>query len=110
MNTVFAKVGLEQSEVDDWRKMAAKMRINLDKNTGIYKQHDSFFDLPHIDVETIPNDQFPVELHWAYDRTFRYDMIRKPDVLLFLFFFSQEDPLETKRVNYEYYYLCSSFP
>jgi maltose phosphorylase len=103
LNAVFAKVGLEQSELDDWRQKAAKMRINPDKNTGIYQQHDSFFNLPHIDIESIPADQFPVEDHWAYDRIFRYDMIRKPDVLLLLFLYSQEFSMETKRVNYEYY-------
>ena len=103
LNAVFAKVGLEESEVDDWRQMAAKIRVNLDKKTGIFKQHDSFFDLPHIDVKAIPRDQSPVEHHWAYDRIFRYDMVRQPDILLFLFFFSQEYSLETKRANYEYY-------
>lgn len=103
LEAVIAKIGLAQSEVDDWRQMAAKIRINLDKKTGIYKQHDGFFDLPHIDVKTIPQDQFPVEQHWAYDRIFRYDMVRQPDVLLFLLFFSEEYSLETKRVNYEYY-------
>ena len=103
LDAVFAKVGLAQSELDDWRQMTAKIRIPLDKKTGIYKQNDGFFDLPHIDVKAIPDNQFPIDRHWAYDRIFRYDMIRQPDVLLFLFFFSQEYSLETKRVNYEYY-------
>lgn len=103
LNAVFAKVGLDQSELDDWREKAAKMRIPLDKETGIFEQHDGFFNLPHIDVKAIPHTQFPIYLHWAYDRIFRYDMINQPDVLLFLLFFSQEYSLETKRVNYEYY-------
>ena len=103
LNAVLAKVGLAQSDIDNWRRMAAKIRINLDNKTGIYKQHDGFFDLPHIDVKDVPRDQFPIESHWAYDRIYRYDMIRQSDVLLFLFFFSGEYSSETKRANYEYY-------
>jgi len=103
LNAVFAKVGLAPSEPDDWRRMAEKMRIPYDEKSGLYEQHDGFFDLPHIDVREIPYTQFPIYHHWAYDRIFRYDMIKQPDVLLLLFFFSQEYSLETKRVNYEYY-------
>ncbi|MGA2975090.1 MAG: glycosyl hydrolase family 65 protein [Spirochaetia bacterium] len=103
LQAVFAKVGLARSELDDWRKMAKEMRIPYDKKTGRYEQHDGFFDLPHIDVRAIPPTQFPLYHHWAYDRIFRYDMIKQPDVLLLLFFFSQEYSLETKRANYEYY-------
>ena len=103
LNVIFAKVGLAESELDDWRMMAAKIRIPFDKSTGLFEQHDGFFDLPHIDVKAIRHTQFPTYHHWSYDRIFRYDMIKQPEVLLFLFFFSQEYSLETKRVNYEYY-------
>jgi len=103
LDAVIAKVGLVQSEPDDWRKMAEKMRIPYDEKTGLYEQHDDFFDLPHIDVKAIPHTQFPIYHHWSYDRIFRYDMIKQPEVLLFLFFFSQEYSMETKRLNYEYY-------
>ena len=103
LNIVFTKVGLAQSELDNWRKMAVKMRIPYDEKTGLYEQHDDFFDLPHIDVKAIPHTQFPIYHHWSYDRIFRYDMIKQPEVLLFQFFFSQEYSLETKRKNYEYY-------
>lgn len=103
LNAIFAKIGLAQSELDDWRQMAEKMRISFDEKTCVYKQHDGFFDLPHIDVNTIPDDQLPVELHWAYDRTFRYDMTRLPGVLMLMLLFSGEYSIETKRANYEYY-------
>jgi len=56
-----------------------------------------------MEIKSIPHDQFPVENHWAYDRIFRYDMIRQPDVLLLLFLYSRDYSLETKRANYEYY-------
>lgn len=103
LNALFTRIGITQSELDEWRNMAAKMRIPYDEKTGIFEQHDDFFDLPHIDVKAIPHTQFPIYHTWSYDRIFRYDMIKQPEVLLFLFFFSQDYSLETKRINYEYY-------
>lgn len=98
---VSAKVGLEPGEVEAWEEMARKMRLPYDETTGLYEQHDGYFDLPHVDLSTLHD--FPIYKHWSYDRIFRYDMIKQPDVLLFMFFFSQEYSLETKQVNYEFY-------
>jgi len=103
LQEVFHKVGLKEEEIDDWKLKAEKIRINFDKETGLFEQHDGYFDLPHIDVKAIPATEFPLYKHWAYDRIFRTDMIKQPDVLLLMFFFSQEYSLEMKRVNYEYY-------
>lgn len=103
LDEAFAKAALKEGEIEAWKLKSEKIRINLDTKTGIFEQHDGYFELPHIDVRNIPATQFPVYKHWAYDRIFRYDMIKQPDVLLFLFFFSQEYSLETKCVNYNYY-------
>jgi len=35
---------------------------------GIYEQHEGFFDLPHIDVDAIPVEDFPLYHNWSYDR------------------------------------------
>jgi hypothetical protein len=79
------------------------MRVPEDKRTGVFEQYDGYFDMPHIDVRSIPPSQFPMYLHWAYVRIFRYDMIKQPDVLLLLFFFSADYTDRQKKVNYEYY-------
>ncbi len=71
--------------------------------TGIYEQHDGYFDLPHIDVDAIPEADFPLYNHWSYDRIYRNDMIKQPDVLMFMFLHNQQFSLECKRANYEYY-------
>lgn len=97
------KVGLKDSELADWRRMARKMRIPQDKKTGIFEQHDGYFDLPHIDCKAIPPTQFPLYGKWAYVRIFRYDMIKQPDFLLLPFFFSRDYSLASKRANYRYY-------
>ncbi|MEI8310218.1 MAG: glycosyl hydrolase family 65 protein [Verrucomicrobiota bacterium] len=100
---VSRKVMLDADEPREWRRMAGSMRILQDRKTGIYEQHDGYFELPHIDIKSIPPTDFPLYKHWAYVRIFRYDMLKQPDVLLLPFFFSQEFPDKIKKANYEYY-------
>lgn len=100
---VVDRTGLEPRELKEWAKMAAKMRIPRDRKTGILEQHDGYFDLPHIDCDSIPPEQFPLYQHWPYIKLFRYDMIKQPDALLLPFFFSEEFTLREKKANYEYY-------
>jgi maltose phosphorylase len=97
------KVRLEKSEPAEWALKARKMRIPLDKKTGVFEQHDGYFDLPHVDVRKIPHTQFPIYKNWAYVRIFRGDMTKQPDVLLLMLFHSHDYSDRAKRVNYDYY-------
>jgi maltose phosphorylase len=87
----------------DWEEKARAMIVPADEQTGIIEQHDGYFDLPHIDISSIPDEEFPLYAHWSYDRIFRYDMIKQPDVLMFLFLLNGQFPAEQKAANYHYY-------
>jgi maltose phosphorylase len=97
------KVQLSPGETADWKRMADKMRILKDEETGIYEQHDGYFDLPHVDVKNIPMSEVPIYKHWAYIKIFRFNMIKQPDFLNLPYFFSQDFTMEEKKVNYEFY-------
>jgi maltose phosphorylase len=97
------KVGCSHAELESWRNMAENMFIPYDTTTGLYEQHEGFFTLPHIDVDAIPIEDFPLYHHWSYDRIYRNDMIKQPDVLMFIFLYNQAFSLEEKRANYDYY-------
>jgi maltose phosphorylase len=90
-------------ELSKWRHMADEMFIPYDAATQLYEQHEGFFNLPHIDVDAIPVEDFPLYHHWSYDRIYRNDMIKQPDVLMFMFLYNQSFSLEEKRANYDYY-------
>jgi maltose phosphorylase len=94
---------VSQTELNSWRHMAEEMFIPYTPATKLYEQHEGFFNLPHIDVDAIPVEDFPLYHHWSYDRIYRNDMIKQPDVLMFLFLYNQSFSLEEKRANYEYY-------
>lgn len=98
-----AKTALREDELADWSSKAEHMRIPVDQDSGIYEEHDGFFDMPHIDIHSIPVTEFPLYSNWSYDRLYRYDMIKQPDVLMFMFLYSGQFSKEAKRANYEYY-------
>lgn len=96
-------VRLKPEETREWKRMAEKMRIPKDEASGIYEQHEGYFDLPHIDVKSIPMSQVPIYKNWAYIKIFRLDMLKQPDFLNLPYFFSQDFTFEEKRKNYEFY-------
>lgn len=96
-------LGCSPGELETWRDMAEKMFIPYDPKTCLYEQHAGFFDLPHIEIESIPAQDFPLYHHWSYDRIYRNDMIKQPDVLMFMFLYNQSFSREAKQANYAYY-------
>ncbi len=97
------KVSLCPAEPKAWEDMAEKMRIVQNPDTKVFEQHAGYFDLPHVEVADVPVDQIPIYKNWAYIRIFRKNMIKQPDVLNHMFFFSDDFTAEEKRANYEFY-------
>ena len=96
------KTSLTEEEIASWRSMADQMYIPRGEN-GLIEQHDGFFDLPHTDIDSIPISEFPLYDHWSYDRIYRTDMIKQPDVLMMLYLYNSSFTAEEKRVNYDFY-------
>ncbi|HEX3044003.1 MAG TPA: glycosyl hydrolase family 65 protein [Bacillota bacterium] len=103
LEELIRKTKLEPGEPADWDRIAAEMYLPQDPVTQVFEQHDGFFNMPHIDVGKIPAADFPLYHNWSYDRIYRYDMIKQPDVLMFIFLHNQEFSDTVKRANYEYY-------
>ena len=100
---VMNKLSLKDSEIEVMRKKCQLMYLPYDEKTKIYEQHEGFHDLPHLDIHSIPVTDFPLYANWSYDRIYRNDMIKQPDVLMFMFLYSTQFDLETKKANYDYY-------
>ena len=97
------KTGLDEGEIGEIKRCAEHMIILYDESTGLYEQHEGYFNLPHVDVSSIPEEEFPLYDHWSYDRIYRTDMIKQPDVLMFLFLYASRFDKEVIRRNYEFY-------
>lgn len=101
--TLLAKLGVTKGEMDKWENMAKTMYIPYDAEHKVYEQHEGFFNLPHVDIDAIPVEEFPLYHHWTYDRIYRNDMIKQPDVLMLMLLFNSRFSEEELRANYEYY-------
>lgn len=96
------KVGLKPTEKAEWLKKGSRTLVLQDKS-GVFEQNEGFFDMPHKELSTIPAKDFPLYHSWSYDRLYRYDMHKQPDVLLFLYFFNRQFSPAVKKRNYDYY-------
>ncbi|MDR0410726.1 MAG: family 65 glycosyl hydrolase [Treponema sp.] len=97
------KTALTDTELETFGIAAEKMIILFNQETKLFEQHEGYFTLPHLDIHAIPVTDFPLYSHWSYDRIYRFDMIKQPDVLMLLFLFNQDFPLAVKKANYELY-------
>lgn len=100
---VVSKIALDEKEIEDWKNKSESMLILYDEETKLFEQHAGFYDLPHMDIHSIPISEFPLYDHWSYERIYRNDMIKQPDVLMFMFLFSSKFTQEQMKANYEYY-------
>ncbi len=101
--SMLKKCGCRASFINELKEANQKMILLYDDETKLFEQHEGFFKLPHVDVNQIPTSDFPLYSHWSYDRIYRNDMIKQPDVLMFMFLFSSDFTFEQKLKNYEFY-------
>ena len=94
---------LSGAERENFIRCAEKMIILFDEKTKLFEQHEGYYALPRMDISRIPATDFPLYHSWSYDRIYRSDMIKQPDVLMFLFLHNQDFTEEVKRANYEFY-------
>ncbi len=103
LEDVQSRIQLKESERNNWEQLAKDMYIPYNKDSGIFEQHDGYFKLPHVDVDAIPTEEFPLYEHWTYDRIYRNDMIKQPDVLMFLLLFNTQFSTDVIQKNYDFY-------
>ncbi len=100
---VKAKLNIHVDTLRQMKNASQKMFIPYDDETKLFEQNAGFFTLPHIEIDKIPDHEFPLYSNWTYDRIYRGDMIKQPDVLMFLFLFNSHYDESIKRANYDYY-------
>ncbi len=97
------KLSLAVHEEDDWRQKAGKMCILYDEGSKLFEQHQGYYHMPRLDVADIPAADFPLYNHWSYDRIYRSDMSKQPDVLMFMLLHNSEFTHSQLLANFDYY-------
>ena len=99
----YAALGVTPEELADWQEKADRMYLPYDENTKLFEQHMGYFHLPHVDINAIPPEQFPLYSHWSYERIYRNDMVKQPDVLMFFLLYGSEFTREQLEANFDFY-------
>lgn len=99
----YAGLALKEGELADWRNKADKMYFPCDPGTGLVEQHMGYFHLPRKDVASIPVEEFPLYAHWSYERIYRNDMIKQPDVLMLFLLYGADFTQKQLEANFEFY-------
>lgn len=99
----YAALQISEAELADWQEKANRMYLPYDEKTRLYEQHMGFFHLPHVDINAIQAEQFPLYSHWSYERIYRNDMVKQPDVLMFFLLYGSEFTREQLEANFDYY-------
>ena len=97
-----ARTNLAADEIVRWKTIADNMYLPQTES-GLFEQHDGFFDLPHTEIDAVPRSEFPLYEHWSYDRIYRTDMIKQPDVLMMLYLYNSSFSANEKEINYAFY-------
>ncbi len=100
--SLMEKLDVSHEERAGWASCAAAMLLKQDENL-VFEQHEGYFSLPHLDIHSIPATDFPLYHHWSYDRIYRTDMIKQPDVLMAMFLYPGDYSIAEKAANYDYY-------
>lgn len=100
---VAARLGLDNDEVEEWRRVAAGMAIPFDEGLGIHPQDDFFLDREVWDLSQTPRELRPLLLHYHPLVIYRFQVLKQADVVLALFLQGDRFTLEEKRADFEYY-------
>ena len=98
------KLQLDEEKLRHWRDVIARIRIPQDKQSGLFEQFDGFFRLPHFDQEKYIGRKASYQGILGVSVVGRYQIVKQADVLMLLTVLRQRYNLETKRVNWDYYY------
>lgn len=97
------RTGLEEEELEAFKKAEGCMYLPYDEESGINPQDDSFLSKPVWDIENTPKEKFPLLLHYHPLKLYRYQVCKQADTVLAHFIFEDAQSLETIRKSFAYY-------
>lgn len=97
------KIGLEEHEIEDWKRAADEMYLPYDEGLGIHPQDDSFLDKAVWDFANTPPENYPLLLHYHPLIIYRYQVLKQADVVLATFLQGNRFTTADKKRNYDYY-------
>lgn len=94
---------LEESELNHWEEISAKLYLPEIKETGLFIQHDGFLNKEDLTVNDLKAKDRPINQNWSWDRILRSPFIKQADVLQGLYFFEDHFSKKQIKTNFDFY-------
>ena len=103
LNTIAARMVLQEQEIDDWKELAEKVIFLTDAN-GLIEEFDGYSSKKDVTIDQWDDNGMPrwpsvVNLAEAKET----QLVKQADVILLLHLFSNDFSIAVKRTNFEYY-------
>jgi alpha,alpha-trehalose phosphorylase len=95
-------LGLDEGEVDSWRRLAQSVFIPHDESRNLTPQDARFFERKPWDW-TVPRTQYPLLLFFHPLVIYRHQVIKQADVVMAMFLLPHLFSPELTRNNFDYY-------
>ncbi len=76
------RTGLQDAEVARWFELASLVHLAVDDRLGVTKQDASFLSKPEWPWDEVPEESYPLLLHYHYLDIYRHQVLKQADVLL----------------------------
>lgn len=98
-----AMLNLTKAELDRFEEIAGKIYLPADPERGIALQQDGYLDKEIAPVDTLGDEDRPLNQNWSWDRILRSCYIKQADVLQGFFFFEDDFSDEELKRNFDFY-------
>jgi alpha,alpha-trehalose phosphorylase len=100
---VSRRVGLHESEVDEWIDAAEAMFLPYDEELGIHPQDSDFLERERWDFANTPSSKYPLLLHFHPLVIYRHQVLKQADVVLAMALRNDQFSADVRRRNFDYY-------
>jgi trehalose/maltose hydrolase-like predicted phosphorylase len=98
------RLDVSSSRLNNWRDVAAHLRVPRDARSGVIEQFDGFFDLTPLDQEQFSGRSASYQSILGLPAMQRLRVIKQADVLMLLTLLRDDFDEATMRANWDYYY------
>jgi kojibiose phosphorylase len=98
------QLDLHEERLAHWHDVLDSIYIPQDRHSGLFEQFDGFFQLEPFDQEQYKGRTISYQGILGLKVVQHYQIIKQADVLMLLTVLDQQFDLNTKKVNWDYYY------
>jgi len=96
-------LGVDTEEIASWRDAAGSMHIPYDEQLGVHSQAEGFTGHQVWDFDAVPEDHYPLLLHYPYFDLYRKQVVKQADLVLAIQRRPDAFTDEQKARNFAYY-------